>query len=69
MVAPADATVAVVQGLDKCRTPALNVDVGEHVAPGATKVHGTSAAAAVLASTNAAAAVATRTNVFISTSF
>jgi hypothetical protein len=58
IVAPAEAFVAVVQGFDRCRTPPLNVDVGEQVAPPPTNVHGTSAAPAVPARVSAAAAVA-----------
>jgi len=62
IVAPADATVAVVQGFERCRTPPLNVEVGEQVTPVSTNVHGTSAAAAVPARASAATAVALMVN-------
>jgi hypothetical protein len=54
-----------VQGFDRCRTPPLKVDVGEHTAPGATNVHGTSAAAAVPANANAVVATAATMSFFI----
>jgi hypothetical protein len=65
IVAPADALVGVVHGFDRCKTPALKVEVGEHTTPGPTNVHGTRAAAAVPASANAAAATAATMSFFI----
>jgi hypothetical protein len=52
--------VSVVHGFDRCRTPPLNVDVGEQTALAPTNVHGTSAAAAVPASASAATPAAAR---------
>jgi hypothetical protein len=65
--APAEATVSVVQGFDRCRTPLLKVDVGAQTAPGATNVPGTSAAAAELTNASAITAVPMTMSFFIRT--
>lgn len=58
IVAPADATVDVVQGFARCSAPFENVDETAHVTPVSRNVHGESAAAAVPARTSAATATA-----------
>jgi hypothetical protein len=67
--APADAFVAVAQFFSRWSTPLPNVDTTGQLEPVPTKVHGTSAAAAVLATARAATTAVRKTSRFIGASF
>jgi hypothetical protein len=66
--APADAFVAVEQFFSRCSTPLLYVDTTGQLEPVPTKVHGASAAAAVLATARAATTAVKKISRFIGAS-